>query len=158
MTDFDPQYPQGRSGEATGQPGGPPQGYPSAPPQQYPQYQQPAQGYPQQQGPQQPYGYPPQGYGQPYGPPPSRGTNTMAILAIVFAFVFSPLGIVFGFIARNQIKQTGEDGAGLALAGIIIGAVAITLAVIGIIVAFAVLGAAVNTINDLDFTNFPTTS
>lgn len=66
---------------------------------------------------QQPY-YPPSGY--PY-PPPPRGTNTMAILALVFAFVFAPAAIVLGHIARKQIKQTGEEGDGLALAGLIMG-------------------------------------
>jgi len=56
-----------------------------------------------------------------YAYPPPRGTNTMAILALVFAFVFSPAAIVLGHIARKQIQQTGEEGDGLALAGLIIG-------------------------------------
>ncbi len=66
-----------------------------------------------------------------YGPTP---TNTMAILAIVFAFVFSPLGIVFGFIARSQIRQTGEQGDGLALAGIIVGFISIAFVVLAFII------------------------
>ncbi len=63
-----------------------------------------------------PYGYPPYGYAvyQPVAP-----TNTMAILALVFVFVFSPLAIVFGHIARKQISQTGEQGSGLATGGLI---------------------------------------
>jgi hypothetical protein len=32
------------------------------------------------------------------------------------------LGLIFGFLALNQIKQTGQRGRGLAIAGIIIGA------------------------------------
>lgn len=74
----------------------------------------------------QPYGPPP--YGQPgygqsaYGPvlmaPP---TNTMAILSLVFAFVFSPLAIVFGHMAKKQIKERGEGGDGLATAGLVLG-------------------------------------
>jgi uncharacterized protein DUF4190 len=47
-------------------------------------------------------------------------TNTMAVLSLVFAFVFAPLGIVFGHIAKSQIRRTGEAGDGLALAGLII--------------------------------------
>ena len=43
-----------------------------------------------------------------------RPTNTMAILSLVFAFVFFPLGTVFGVIARRQITRTGEEGRGLA--------------------------------------------
>jgi hypothetical protein len=49
------------------------------------------------------------------------GTNVMAILALVFAFVFAPLGIVFGAVARRQIRQTGEQGDGLAKAGFWLG-------------------------------------
>jgi hypothetical protein len=51
----------------------------------------------------------------------------MAILALVMAFVFAPAGLVLGLIARKQIRQTGEDGAGLALAGIIVGGIATAL-------------------------------
>lgn len=76
-----------------------------------------------------------------YGPQP-LGTNTMSILALIFAFVFSPLGIVFGHIARGQIRRTGEQGAGLATAGLVLGyvftgfAVLWTLAII-VFVVFA---------------------
>jgi hypothetical protein len=52
-----------------------------------------------------------------------RPTNTMAILALVFAFVFAPAGLVMGILARRQIQRTGEDGSGLALAGIIVGSI-----------------------------------
>ncbi|WP_163511060.1 DUF4190 domain-containing protein [Fodinicola acaciae] len=63
-------------------------------------------------------GYP---YGQPYQPYAVRKTNTMAILALVFGFVFFPLGIYFGHRAKKEIAVTGEDGEGLATAGIIVG-------------------------------------
>jgi len=46
----------------------------------------------------------------------------MAILALVFAFVFPPAGLVLGFLARQQIQQRNEGGEGLAMAGLIIGA------------------------------------
>ncbi len=68
--------------------------------------------------------YPPDPYQQqPYQPyqQPAQGTNTMAILSIIFAFVFWPLGIVFGHIAKGQIRRTGESGGGLASAGLILG-------------------------------------
>jgi hypothetical protein len=80
---------------------------------------------------------PPPGYGHPgYGPPPGyppvygRPTNTMAILSLVLAFVFAPAGLILGIIARKQIRQTGEDGDGLALAGIIVGGVVTALFVL----------------------------
>lgn len=80
-----------------------------------------------------PPGYPPPGYGYPppafYRPP----TNTMAILALVFAFVFAPVGIVLGVMARKQIRQTGEEGDGLALAGIIVGSIFTAIIVLMII-------------------------
>ncbi|MBB5873799.1 hypothetical protein F4553_007233 [Allocatelliglobosispora scoriae] len=112
-------------------PPGNPGEQPQLPPDPYQQqpYQGPGPyGQPQPYGPPPPYGaeqpYGQQPYGsQPYGPqyvvaPP---TNTMAILAIVFAFIFSPLAIVFGHMAKNQIKVSGESGDGLATAGLILG-------------------------------------
>ena len=69
-----------------------------------------------------------------------RPTNTTAILALVLSFAFAPAGIVLGVMARKQIRQTGEDGDGLALAGIIIGSIATGFIVLGIVfwfIAFA---------------------
>ncbi|MFC4020751.1 DUF4190 domain-containing protein [Micromonospora sp. GCM10011542] len=68
--------------------------------------------------------YAPQGpYGQ-YGPPPSgpgRGTNVLAILSLVFAFVFAPAGVVLGHLAKRQIRTSGEEGDQLATWGLILG-------------------------------------
>jgi hypothetical protein len=50
----------------------------------------------------------------------AQGTNVFAVLSLIFAFIFWPLGLIFGHIARSQVKRTGEGGAGLALAGLII--------------------------------------
>ena len=79
------------------------------------------------------YGYPPPAYGQQYpapysyGPPP---TNAMAIAALVVAFLFPPAAIFLGVSARRQIRRTGEQGDGLALAGIILGSIATALFVL----------------------------
>jgi hypothetical protein len=71
---------------------------------------------------QPPPGQPPPGQPPAGQPPPAQpGYNVMSILALVFAFVFAPLGIVFGHIARRQIARTGEQGSGLATAGLILG-------------------------------------
>ena len=73
-----------------------------------------------------PSGYQPSGP-QPMAPSspgyysPPRPTNTMAILSLVFAFVVPILGIVFGYIAKKQIRERGEGGSGLAKAGLILG-------------------------------------
>jgi len=120
-------------------PPGPPPGYGQPPPGYAPPPGQPGyapQGY-GQQGYGQP-GYPPGGYGYP--PVYVRPTNTMAILALVMAFVFAPAGLILGIVARKQIRQTGEDGDGLALAGIIVGGIVTAIFVFFIvlwIIAFA---------------------
>lgn len=74
-------------------------------------------------------GYPPPGYGPwPGHPVLVRSTNGMAIASLVLAvaglgFCGAPalVGAILGHVARRQIRRTGEDGAGLALAGIITG-------------------------------------
>ena len=98
------------------------------------------QGYGQPQYPQQPYGQ--LGYGHTGYPSPqwARPTNTMAILALVMSFVLAPVGLVLGIVARKQIRRTGEEGDGLALAGIIIGGIFtafFVLMIVLMIIAFA---------------------
>jgi len=112
----------------------------------------PPPGYPPQPG-YGPGGYPPSGYGQPgYGqpgyPPPygfRAPTNTVAILSLVFAFVFAPAGLVLGIVARRQIARTREEGSGLALAGIIVGAVFTAIWILMIVVWIAALAAVPDT-------------
>ncbi len=82
------------------------------------------------------------------GPVPRRGptpTNGLAIASLacgVAQFAFGPLptipAIVLGHMARHQIKRTGEQGAGMALAGLLLGWAAIALAVILAVLAFTV--------------------
>ena len=57
----------------------------------------------------------------PAAAPAGPATNTLAIISLIAAFVVAPVGIVLGFIAKNQIKTSGEGGSGLATAGIILG-------------------------------------
>jgi hypothetical protein len=64
------------------------------------------------------------------------GTNVMAILALVFAFIFAPLGIVFGVVAKRQIQRTGEQGAGLAKAGFWLGIAFTVLSVLWVVFVF----------------------
>jgi hypothetical protein len=54
------------------------------------------------------------------------------------------LGLIFGIMARKQIRQSGEDGDGLALAGIIVSAVSLGLIVLWylfVVVLFSSAGA-----------------
>jgi hypothetical protein len=66
--------------------------------------------------------------GVPYAMP--RRTNGLAIASLVCScagilLIGIPclLGVIFGFVARSQIKRANgmQEGAGLALAGIIVG-------------------------------------
>lgn len=51
----------------------------------------------------------------------SGKTNSLAVVALVLGVVVGPLGIPIGHISRAQIKATGEQGAGMALAGLVLG-------------------------------------
>ncbi len=72
---------------------------------------------------------------QPWQAP--RSTNGLAIASLVTGiaeFLFWPVGffcaiaaIVTGHIARRQIKQTGDNGDGMALAGLILGYIGVVL-------------------------------
>jgi hypothetical protein len=128
------------------QPGYPEPGYPP------PDYPRP--GYPQVGYPPPPAGYPPQypsgypyGY-DPYAPARPTGTNGKAIGALVTSLaglmlcgVPSIVGVILGVIAMRETKRTGQEGYGLALAGVIVGALAVVgwlLYVVVIIIALAV--------------------
>ena len=68
---------------------------------------------------------------------PVARTNGLAIASLACGlaqFAFGPVAtipaIVFGHMARHQIKRTGEQGAGLALAGLILGWATVILAIL----------------------------
>jgi hypothetical protein len=90
-----------------------------------------------------PYGQPPYGQ-QPYGYgyPPPRRTNGLAIASMVLGIIWlywigSILALVFGYVARKQIRERGESGDGMAIAGIVLGWVGV-----GIIALVLVIGLA----------------
>ncbi|GAA1060354.1 DUF4190 domain-containing protein [Agromyces bracchium] len=85
-------------------------------------------------------------YGAPpsYSAPPAQKTNVLAIVSLVSSFFISLVGIITGHIALSQIKKTGEQGRGLAIAGLIIGYVGLVLGIIFAIVWFAIIGAAIS--------------
>jgi peptidyl-prolyl cis-trans isomerase B (cyclophilin B) len=71
--------------------------------------------------------------------PAAQKTNVLAIVSLVISILgFNVIAIILGAIALNQIKKTGENGRGLALAGIIIGAISLVLGIILIIVAVGI--------------------
>ena len=89
-------------------------------------------GYPSPYGAYPPYGGYPATYPGYSAPQP---TNTLAIASLVCAFLFAPLGIVFGHISLSQIKKTGEEGRGLALAGLIISYLITALTILVVVLA-----------------------
>jgi hypothetical protein len=70
------------------------------------------------------YPYPVQ-YGQPVYVQPvvvSPPTNGLAIASLVCAVLgLGPVAAILGHVARRQIRETGEQGDGMALAGVIVG-------------------------------------
>ncbi len=82
---------------------------------------------------------PPPGFYPPAMFPPPRQTNSMAVAALVCAFILPPLAIVLGHVALSQIRRTNEEGRSLAIAGLVIGYVATGLFLLGIIVWVALV-------------------
>lgn len=121
------------------QQGYPPPGYQPYPPP--PSYDPPLQpDYGQQY---YPGSYLPPGYPQyaGYGPLEPANTNRMAIASLSVSVVGllcgigSIIGIVLGFIARSQIRQTPQPGYGLAIAGIVVGISSLIISLIWMIYA-----------------------
>jgi hypothetical protein len=79
--------------------------------------------------------------------PPGEGastarTNALAIAALVAAFFMPLAAIVLGHVALGQIARSGEQGRGLAIAGLVLGYAAIAVLaalVIGSVVFFVAL-------------------
>jgi DUF1707 SHOCT-like domain/Domain of unknown function (DUF4190) len=76
-------------------------------------------------------------------PPAQLNGLAVASLACGLAqFVLGPLptipAIVLGHVARGQIKRTGEQGAGLALAGLLLGWVVVALGIVAIVIGLAI--------------------
>jgi hypothetical protein len=75
---------------------------------------------------------------------PASRTNGLAIASLACGlgqFVVGPLGtipaIVLGHLARRQIRRSGQQGAGMALAGVMLGWAAVILAVLILAVGLA---------------------
>jgi len=82
------------------------------------------------------------------GTNPTQRTDPMAIVGFIMAFLFWPVGIVLGHVARRNISRSGERGAGLALAGLIISYVSGAI-IVGIILLAVVTSSGTN-FNNLD--------
>jgi hypothetical protein len=101
-----------------------------------------------------PPAYPTAGAAYPtpgYAPAPPT-TNTNAIVALVFGigslllgfgcgvgFLAGPVAIILGQRARREIEQTGQQGDGMALAGVITGIVSTVLLAIGVVLLIVIV-------------------
>jgi vacuolar-type H+-ATPase subunit I/STV1 len=102
---------------------------------------------------------PPQYQPPQYQPPTHRATNGLAIAALVcgiigvlaglipftffLAFILGVLALVFGLIGRGAAKRREGAGSKQAIAGAILGGLAVILGVVGVVIL-------VNVINDTD--------
>ena len=97
-----------------------------------------------------PPAYPPAGTGYPaataYTVPTAAPTNSNAIVALVlgiasllFCQLIGPAAVIVGQRSRREIARTGEQGDGMALAGVITGAIASALLALAVIALIAVI-------------------
>lgn len=94
------------------------------------------------------YGY---GYGYPVPGPKTNGLSIASmVVAIVgmlglscygFGGLIGAVGAILGHVARRQIRERGESGDGMALAGVIVGWIATALGVLilGTIAVFIII-------------------
>ncbi|MFF4212636.1 DUF4190 domain-containing protein [Streptomyces sp. NPDC001796] len=113
---------------------------------------------------QVPYGYPPysgySGYGAPYGSrgagygwpgmplPPSNGMGiaslVLGVISLVLfclwpvAMIVGVLAVVFGIITRRKVRRGEATNGGMALAGVICGAIGLVLSAVLLIVLLAI--------------------
>lgn len=82
------------------------------------------------------------GSGQPaYGGQPAAGTSKKAIWSLVVGIlsllccsvITGPIAIVLSRSAKSDIATTGQEGSGLATAGLVLGIIGLVLGVIQII-------------------------
>jgi hypothetical protein len=138
VTDQPPHSPDQPSDRAQWPPSDEPFGSAPNTPQPYP-------GYPGPNGPPPFQGqYPPYGQVPYYQAPPNAGTNGLAIASLVLGILWiywigSILAIIFGYMARKQIAESGgiQQGGGMATAGIVLGWIGV--GVMGLMFLFMVV-------------------
>jgi hypothetical protein len=76
---------------------------------------------------------------------PAVRTSGLAVASLACGlaqFIVGPLAtipaIVLGYLARSQIRRTGEQGAGLALAGLILGWAVVILSIVVVVAGLAI--------------------
>jgi len=110
-------------------------------------------GYPASGYPGYPAGTPVPGYGYPVAAPPTSGLAIASMVVSILGALglcgyglggyIGIVGAIMGHVARRQIRERGEQGDGMALAGVIVGWIAFGIAVIAtvLIIIFVVWAA-----------------
>ena len=83
-----------------------------------------------------------------YGQPTGAKTNVLAIVSLIASIagiviawgIGSIVGIICGHISLSQIKKTGEEGRGMAVAGLIVGYIGLALAILSVIIIAIIFG------------------
>lgn len=71
-------------------------------------------------------------------------TNVLAVLALVFGVVLGLVAIPLGHVALSQIRRTGESGRGMAIAGLILGYLALVVVLAYVVVVIVALNSVGN--------------
>ena len=78
-------------------------------------------------------------YNQPYGPAPvqepGNGMATAGFVSFLCCSALSPVGLILSIVGMTKAKSVGGKGKGLAIAGIILGALGILWFIISLIIA-----------------------
>ncbi|GAA2443175.1 hypothetical protein GCM10010191_69490 [Actinomadura vinacea] len=97
------------------------------------------------------------------GPPVAPRNNGMAITSMVLGIIgvvtcggilFSVGAIIFGHVAQSQIRRTGEQGGGMAVAGLVLGYIFALIGLIYWIVIVGIYGAAIWSLNESGGTTY----
>lgn len=70
-----------------------------------------------------------------------QAANTFAILGFIFAFLFSPLGLIFSIVGLSKAKKMGGKQKGLAIAGLIISIISVVIAILYFVLIAGTIGA-----------------
>lgn len=77
-------------------------------------------------------------------PPPTNGLAITSLVFGIMSWIVCPLiggtvAAACGQVARNQIQRTGENGAGLAIAGMVLGYLNLAAIAVIVVIEFVVL-------------------
>lgn len=84
-------------------------------------------------------------YSQPTPTPPGR---VLSIVGLVLAFLMAPVGLVISIVAAVKLGKAGQP-KGLAIAGIIVGAIITILEIVAIILVVTVFAGLISMCADL---------